>query len=73
MQNMSGLRERAVDLGKLLTTADAARVAVCSPATIRRAAAEGRLRAMRLGSRGDFRVPADELARWMRAGTESDA
>ncbi len=63
---MSGLRERPVDLGMLLTTAEAARVAVCSPATIRRAAAEGHLRALRLGRRGDFRVPASELHRWMR-------
>ena len=68
---MSGLRERPVDLGMLLTTGEAARVAVCSPATIRRAASEGQLRALRLGRRGDFRVPADELQRWMRSGEEA--
>jgi len=62
---MNRLREKPVDLGLLLTTAEAARAAVCHQATIRRAVLEGQLRALRLGRRGDYRIPAGELERWM--------
>jgi excisionase family DNA binding protein len=63
---MSELRERPVELRRLLTTAEAARVASCSQVTIRRAAESGRLRALRLGARGDYRIPPDALNEWMR-------
>jgi excisionase family DNA binding protein len=33
--------------------------------TIRRAAESGRLRALRLGARGDYRIPPDALNEWM--------
>ena len=49
----------------LLTTRAAAEVAACDPMTIRRAVRAGELRALRLGSHGHLRIPADELAAWL--------
>jgi excisionase family DNA binding protein len=69
---MSGMhamhkRERPVDLSRpLLRTSECARIAVCDDSTIRRAIQFGQLRALRLGPRGDYRIPAGELDRWMR-------
>lgn len=65
---MHAMREKPVELRRLLTTTEAARVAVCHPVTIRRAAEAGQLRALRLGARGDYRIPPDALAEWMQAG-----
>ena len=49
----------------LLSTRAAADVAACDPMTIRRAVRAGELRALRLGSHGHLRIPADELAAWL--------
>jgi excisionase family DNA binding protein len=62
---MHQTREKPVELRRLLTTAEAARLASCSQVTIRRAAESGRLRALRLGARGDYRIPPDALTEWM--------
>ena len=62
---MHQTREKPVELRRLLTTAEAARVAACSQVTIRRAAESGRLRALRLGQRGDYRIQPDALNEWM--------
>jgi excisionase family DNA binding protein len=58
---------------RLFTTADAARAAGCSQATILRALQRGELEGFRLGPSGDHRVPSDALARWLRpAGPGTD-
>ena len=46
---------------RLLTIHEAADLACCTPQTIRRAVRNGRLRAARAGTRGEFRV----LERWI--------
>jgi excisionase family DNA binding protein len=51
---------------RLLTTGGAARLADCDSATIRRAIVRGELEALRLGKRGDYRIPADALNEWLR-------
>ena len=50
----------------LLSTGAAARLAACHEATIRRAVRSGDLPAVRLGQRGNLRIAADELERWLR-------
>jgi excisionase family DNA binding protein len=50
----------------LLTTRSAADTAACDVVTIRRAIQAGELRALRLGGHGDYRIPVDELDRWLR-------
>jgi excisionase family DNA binding protein len=52
--------------GRLLTTRGAARLAGCDSATVRRAIARGELEALRLGKRGDYRIPAASFDRWLR-------
>jgi excisionase family DNA binding protein len=59
---------------RLFSTGGAAKVAGCHPVTILRAIERGELAALRLGPRGNHRVPADELARWLQpAGPGGDA
>ena len=50
----------------LLTTRTAAAVAPCDVITIRRAIHAGELRALRLGSHGDYRIPVDALEDWLQ-------
>ena len=50
----------------LLTTRTAADTAACDVITIRRAIRAGELRALRLGSHGDYRIPVDELDAWLQ-------
>ena len=50
----------------LLTTRAAARLAACHEANLRRAVRAGNLPAVRLGKRGNLRIPVDELERWLR-------
>ena len=55
----------------LLTTRTAADTAACDIVTIRRAIARGELQALRLGSHGDYRIPSDELERWLRPAQDT--
>ena len=57
----------------LLTTRTAADTASCDVVTIRRAIARGELQALRLGSTGDYRIPADALEAWLRPAQPEDA
>jgi excisionase family DNA binding protein len=52
----------------LLTTRTAA-AAACDVITIRRAIHAGELRALRLGSHGDYRIPVDALEKWLQPAT----
>ena len=55
---------------QLLTTAAAARVVSCDRATVWRAIQRGELEAVRLGKRGDYRIPRDALEAWLQPTTE---
>ncbi len=50
----------------LISTGAAASVAGCHPTTILRAIERGELEAVRLGRKGDHRVPVDALNQWLR-------
>jgi excisionase family DNA binding protein len=69
MQDLQALSQMDPPTGtrrRLFSTGAAARVAGCHPVTILRAIERGELAALRLGPRGNHRVPADELARWLQ-------
>ena len=53
----------------LLTTRTAAAAAACDVITIRRAIHAGELRALRLGSHGDYRIPVAALEKWLQPAT----
>jgi len=56
-----------------LSTGAAARVACCHRTTIVRAIERGELKAVRLGRKGDYRVPVDALNQWLRpAGSDNE-
>lgn len=57
----------------LMTTRTAADTAACDVITIRRAIARGELRALRLGSHGDYRIPMDALEEWLQPANPADA
>ena len=52
---------------RLLTPADIAEQCQLSTKTVLRAIRSGRLRACRLGTRGGFRVAAEDLEAWIAA------
>jgi excisionase family DNA binding protein len=56
---------------RALTVAEAAQLAACHPETIRRAARDGRLPALRVGRA--IRVRAADVDAWLAAGTTRDA
>jgi len=57
----------------LISTGAAASVAGCHPTTILRAIERGELEAVRLGRKGDHRVPVDALNDWLRsAGSDNE-
>ena len=58
---------------RLLSTGAASRVASCHRSTIVRAIERGELEAVRLGRKGDYRVPVDALNQWLRpAGPDNE-
>lgn len=57
----------ATTLPRFLLVSEAAKAARCSPWTIRREVAEGRLRARRIGRL--VRILDEDLAEWMRGAS----
>ena len=55
---------------RFLTTGSAAELASCHRATILRAIAAGELEAVRLGTRGDYRIPVAAFEAWLQPTTE---
>ena len=55
-----------------LTAGAAARVASCHRTTITRAVQRGELEAVRLGQRGDYRIPPEALLAWLHPDTKED-
>ncbi len=56
-----------------LSTGEAAALAGCHTVTVWRAVRAGELRALRLGGRGDYRIPVDALEAWLRPAQAEDA
>jgi excisionase family DNA binding protein len=56
----------------LLTTMSAADTAACDVVTIRRAIQAGKLRALRLGRHGDYRISVDALQEWLQSAERED-
>ena len=57
---------------RLISTGGVARIAGCDTATVRRAIFRGELQALRLGKRGDYPIPVNAVAEWLRPASEGE-
>ena len=51
---------------------EAAALAGCHTVTVWRAVRAGELRALRLGGRGDYRIPVDALEEWLQPAHDQE-
>ena len=58
--------------GPLCRRGRPAALAGCHTVTVWRAVRAGELRALRLGGRGDYRIPVDALEEWLRPAHDPD-
>ena len=61
-----------IERRSLISTGTAAGVAACHRTTILRAIQRGELEAVRLGQRGDYRIPPEALLAWLHPDTKED-
>jgi excisionase family DNA binding protein len=64
--------ETVPGVSRSISVEAAARLAECSPSTVRRALVRGDLAGFRTGPRGQFRIPPGALREWIRPAANTE-